>query len=104
VPLYCSDSGVINCAAVESSAYSTIFGIPLSYGILVWFIVAIALLLASQRHKRVSMPGSAWNVLGAGGAAYSLISMLALAEICEYCIILDGILIAICVITLHGMD
>ncbi len=94
IPLYCTTSDFINCQTVETSIYSKVFGVPITYGGVAWFVVAMLLFFAA-RSKRIKMIAPLWYVLGMGAAAYSLLSMYALARICEYCILLDTVLIAI---------
>ena len=86
--LYCSDSGVIDCASVLGSRFGVVGGIPLSiYGV-IWFSVAIFLM------ARDSSIGKVWAVLGVGEVAYSITAMSFIGRICLYCTSVDLIVIA----------
>ena len=101
VPLLCPSTGVINCAAVASSAYAYVFGIPLAYIVLFWFIVALFLLFMVRPVKALKPVRTFWYVAGIGGMLYSVISMYAIHEICIYCTLLDVILVAIFALTVY---
>ena len=92
--LYCNNSGIINCQAVTTSRFSNILGVPIALMGLVWFAAAIVLLFA---YKRLLVP---WQYLGILGAAYSITAMASLGEICEYCSLLDALLIISAIIVL----
>ncbi len=98
-PLYCSVSNIINCQKVESSSYSVVLGIPLAYGGIAWFTIAITLFLF-RKNGMVRKLASIWYVLGIGAAAYSLLSMYNVGAICEYCLVSDAIFVAIGVLEL----
>ena len=86
--LYCSNSGIINCQAVTTSKFSTVIGIPIALLGLVWFIVAI---IAFAAIPKLLVP---WQYLGILGMVYSVSSMAVLGEICEYCSLLDLMLLS----------
>ena len=98
VPLYCSTSGLINCAGLLNSTYAVIFGIPLAYYALFWFAVSFVLVIITHRFKKLELARDFWLAVGIGAAAYSLAVMFILKEICEYCFVLDIILVTIFVI------
>ncbi|MEM3841091.1 MAG: vitamin K epoxide reductase family protein [Candidatus Micrarchaeaceae archaeon] len=85
--LYCSNSGIVNCQEVTTSRFSTILGVPIALMGLVWFVVAFILLVA---YKKFLVP---WQFLGIMGAAYSISAMASLGKICEYCSLLDALLL-----------
>ena len=97
--LYCNNSGIINCQAVTTSRFSEILGVPIAIMGLIWFIVAIVLLLARQKLLEY------WEYLGILAAVYSIASMAALGEICEYCSLLDALLIISAIVVIgYGID
>lgn len=100
--LYCSTSGTVNCSSVITSAYSSVLGIPLAYASLVWFVLSILLFFAGMRRERLLKARNAWYVLGVGAAIYSILSMYSLSAICEYCALLDAMLIAIAGLALYA--
>ncbi|MGC8537823.1 MAG: vitamin K epoxide reductase family protein [Candidatus Micrarchaeia archaeon] len=93
-PLVCSSSGIIDCAKVLSSAdpYSSIFGVPLAFYALAWFMISIVV-FAAKRSKL--MP---WYFTGLIGAIYSVFAMSMIGNICIYCSILDATLVSIAVV------
>lgn len=98
-PLYCTVSGVVNCWTVESSSYSVAFGIPIAYAGVAWFAVALALFLL-RRRPSIGKASGVWYVLGIGAAVYSLLSMYSVGAICEYCLLSDVVLVAVCAMEL----
>ena len=89
-PLVCAQAGLINCHSVITSSYSVVLGIPLSVYAIVWFLVAIALLYVKNDDIRFI-----WYVFGIGAVIYSLSSMYMLKEICEYCLLIDIVVVAL---------
>ncbi len=86
LPLYCPEGGIVNCVQVTTSAYSTVAGIPIALGGLVWFIglgVLVFLL------PKIKVFRNIWIMLGLAGVAYSIVGQAILGEICEYCVLLD---------------
>ena len=92
--LYCSNSGIINCQAVTTSRFSVIAGIPIALLGLVWFVVAI---IAFAAVPKLLVP---WQYFGILGMAYSVSSMAVLGEICEYCSLLDLMLLGSAIMVL----
>lgn len=101
VQLYCSTTGTVNCSSVITSTYSTVLGIPLAYASLTWFAISLALFFVAIKRDRLLKLRNAWYVLGIGAAVYSTLSMYTLSEICEYCALLDVILVAIAGLVLY---
>jgi uncharacterized membrane protein len=99
VPLYCGTKGAIDCSSVLLSKYAFVFGIPLVYYVVFWFVVSLVLIIATHKHKKIEGFRDFWLAVGIGGAVYSLAAMYVLGTLCEYCLILDGILIIIFAIT-----
>ncbi len=97
LPLFCPHTKTVNCASVLASSYAFVFGIPLAFYALVWFLIAMLFFVMKARDAR-----NIWFVMGLGGVIYSVSSMSALGEICIYCSALDIILIAIAVLGLYS--
>ncbi|MEM0149719.1 MAG: vitamin K epoxide reductase family protein [Candidatus Micrarchaeaceae archaeon] len=98
-PLVCSSSGVINCAKVLSPTdpYSMIFGVPLAFYALAWFIISAAI-FATRKNKLTP-----WYFTGLIGAIYSLAAMSIIGNICIYCSLLDATLIALAAVAFFTM-
>ncbi len=92
--LYCSNSGIINCQAVTTSKLSTVIGIPIALLGLIWFAVAI---MAFVAFPKLLAP---WQYLGILGMVYSISGMAILGEICEYCSLLDAMLLGSAIMVL----
>ena len=88
--LYCPSNGVIDCALVLKSIYSTIFGIPLALLASAWFITM--LLLFQSKNKTSLAIAPIWLMLGLGGIAYSITAQFLLGKVCIYCLSIDTII------------
>lgn len=90
VPLVCSTNGVVNCERVLSSSYSSVAGVPLSAGGIVWFTVTAALgavALARAPEPRWLQPAQVvWSLLGLVTVLYLVgVEVLALGVLCAWC-------------------
>lgn len=88
--LVCPQVGVENCAAVLTSAYSTVLGIPIAVLGLVWFIVLFAMCLKGIK----GIPRDIWLIMGSIAVAWSVCAMVLLQKLCIYCTALDLLIIA----------
>lgn len=95
--LACFQSAIIDCAAVITSVYSTVFGVPLAIYAFAWFVGAFLL----ARFLRKSTITGIWFLIGIGGIFYSFFSMYMLGKICVYCLSLD-VIITISIFLLFG--
>ncbi|MGH7722126.1 MAG: vitamin K epoxide reductase family protein [Candidatus Dormibacteria bacterium] len=93
IPLVCSSSGVVDCAAVTGSAYSVVPGtsLPITIPGILWFVVsgALAGLAALRVHDE---PGwlrplhAGWALLGLLAALYLVyVEVVRLHRLCEWC-------------------
>lgn len=96
--LVCTEGSVINCSAVLTSSFSSIFGVPLAVLALFWFAVAIALEYKKNSVRKV------WAILGIAGFAYSIAAMSMLGKICLYCSTIDAILLIYIVLIFRRGD
>jgi uncharacterized membrane protein len=90
VPLVCSTTGVVNCERVLSSPYSSVAGVPISAGGMVWFVVAGALVVPALMRR--AEPGwlqpaqVVWSLLGLVTVIYLVgVEALALGVLCAWC-------------------
>jgi uncharacterized membrane protein len=90
LPLYCPDSGIVNCLQVTTSAYSEVAGIPIALGGVVWFAGFGVLILALPKVKVLR---NIWFILALGAVAYSFVGQALLGTICIYCELLDAMLL-----------
>jgi uncharacterized membrane protein len=104
-PLVCSTNGIVNCERVLSSGYSTVAGVPLSVGGIVWF--AVTLLLASLALVRRPEPGwlqpaqVLWGLLGLATVLYLVgVEAVALGVICAWCTALHVLIVTSLLIAL----
>lgn len=91
--LICPTLGIINCASVVTSSFSVIIGIPLAIYGLIWFIVQMFLFFINNYDIKFF-----WNIIGLLGVTYSVSAMFLLGKICEYCTVLDILIILIAVL------
>jgi uncharacterized membrane protein len=94
LPLYCPESGIVNCVQVTTSAYSTVAGIPIALGGVVWFAVMGVIVFGLPGMKVIR---NIWYIFALGAVAYSAIGQALLGEICIYCCVLDALLL-LCVV------
>jgi uncharacterized membrane protein len=90
LPLYCPEGGVINCTQVVTSVYSTVAGIPIALGGLAWFIALGVLVFWAPKLNAVR---NIWIIFGLVAVAYSIVGQALLGEICEYCVLLDSMIV-----------
>lgn len=99
VPLACSSSGVVNCERVLSSAYSSVAGVPISVGGIVWFAVSVglALMVVIRRTEPVWLQPAqiGWSLLGLLTVFYLVgVEALALGVLCAWCTGLHALIVA----------
>jgi uncharacterized membrane protein len=99
VPLVCSTSGLVNCERVLSSPYSSVAGIPISAGGLIWFAVSGALgalALGTNGEPVWLQPAQViWSLLGLAMVLYLVgVEVLALGVICAWCTALHVLILA----------
>jgi len=96
--LVCPNAGVIDCARVLGSSYSSILGVPLAFIGLVWG--AGMLLLYLKRNGISEFMAPIWYLLGILGVVYSFSAQYLIGKICIYCTTLD---ISIIILVLLGI-
>ncbi len=80
IPLYCSNSGVVNCERVLTSIYSTTFGIPNSYWGIAFFVAVIVLIYLKKPILLFLLSG-----VGVGFVVYFIYLEYTIGSICIYC-------------------
>lgn len=95
VPLYCSESGIINCAQVTTSPESVLFGVPVAYYGVLWFAVMLLLQLwnggAPAQTARLL-----WVVGGVASVFYLLYNELfIIGAICLWCSVVHLLVLTI---------
>lgn len=89
VTLACSDTGLIDCAKVTSSVYSSILGVPLAVLGLIFFIVILPLQLPVAWRSRNKLIRMGRLVFVAVGIPFILwlvyVELFKLNAICLYC-------------------
>lgn len=88
-PLACATTGVIDCASVTHSSYSTVAGLPVSLLGLIWFALVGACSLMTSRAAAGAQWLGAQMTLAIGGLGFALYLVYAelvqLHRICEWC-------------------
>lgn len=87
---YCPEGGIINCEQVTTSALSTVAGVPIALAGLVWFLGLGVLVFLIPK---VKVARNIWIIFGLGGVIYSIAGQAILGLICEYCMLLDILII-----------
>lgn len=100
VPLDCPDKGIINCANVLNSKYSTILGVPNAVLGLVFF--AAELLVIKKYFGKDEM--LLFNGIGMVFVAYYLLSEYMIGNICLFCTGVHACVLALFIISLLHKD
>lgn len=96
VPLACSAGGVVDCEQVTTSAESMVGPVPVAVLGVVWFGLAIALVLS--RARRLQM---VWAVLGLLAVFYLVYAELFLiGALCSWCTAVHFIVVVLFLLTL----
>ncbi len=96
-PVACPDSGVINCAKVLSSPYSTIFGIPLGLIGLVFFAIEL-FMLGRTSYENLML----FNIIGIATVFYLLYVEYVLGSICLFCTVVHILVTVLLVLSVYG--
>ncbi|HVC57923.1 MAG TPA: vitamin K epoxide reductase family protein [Candidatus Acidoferrales bacterium] len=87
--LICPSSGLIDCEQVLGSVYSTVMGVPIAIGGIIWFLGTFFL-----ADMKPGVMRNVWLILGIGGLVYSVTAMNEIGKICIYCSSLDAMIVA----------
>lgn len=103
-PLVCTTSGLVNCERVLTSGYSSLLGIPVSVGGIVWFTVTGLLglvgVLRDPEPLLLQPAQIVWALLGLATVIYLVgVEVLALGVICAWCTALHVLILATLLIT-----
>ncbi len=87
--LACSDKGLFNCAAVTTSSYSHILGLPVAVLGLVYFAAMVPLLVPAawrSPNRYLRLARLAASVVGIGMVLWLVyVELVKLGAVCEYC-------------------
>jgi uncharacterized membrane protein len=99
VPLYCSNSGAVNCEQVLTSPQSVVLGLPVAAWGLAWFIVAVWLLWGGGGAGWRAQAANLWTVVGAITVVYLVYTeLIVIGKICLWCTSIHVIVLAIFVL------
>ena len=96
--LACPNAGIIDCATVLTSGYSSIFGIPIAFLGFAWSVVL--LYIFARRNGTSSFLAPIWYMIGILAVIYSFSAQYLIRKICIYCTTLD---ISIIILVLIGI-
>lgn len=94
--LFCPDNGtfgIVNCAAVLTSKYSYVFGMPLAGLAAIWFALLIVLFALRRRSNLLNTLATYLEIAGILAVAYSAYAMHSIGKVCIYCSSIDLILL-----------
>ena len=105
VPLVCTSSGVVNCERVLSSSYSTVAGVPVSVGGIIWFAVmggmGLMALLRSSEPRLLQPLQILWAFLGLMTVVYLVgVEVLALGVLCIWCTSLHALIFSALILSI----
>ena len=87
--LYCPEGSLINCEQVVTSSLSTVGGIPISIGGIVWCLVLLLFVLFNKD----GVVRNIWLIFGLGAVLYSISGQIVIGKICVFCTLLDAIIL-----------
>ena len=85
---FCDLSTTVSCSFVNSSVYSTLFHVPVSYLGLLWFLITLLLAWKAKRNDTLSPLLLSWSVAGVLFVIYTLIAEFLLKALCPLCTVL----------------
>ncbi|MEM3883848.1 VKOR family protein [Candidatus Micrarchaeum sp.] len=85
--LACPNTGIIDCATVLTSGYSSVFGVPLALLGLIWSVVL--LFIFAKRNAASEFLAPIWYMVGILAVVYSFSAQYLIGKICIYCTTLD---------------
>ncbi len=94
----CDFTSTISCSTVNTSIYSSIFYVPVALVGLIWFILALVMLL---RVGKAHMEGAflLWAIVGVLGIPYLVWAEFVLGVICPFCTVIHVILVLLLVLS-----
>ena len=98
IPLACSTSGPVNCEQVTSSPQSMIAGLPVALFGVLWFGVALLLLVADRGEPRreLVLARLAWTTAGLAVVLYLIYAELFLiGALCAWCTAVHALVIGL---------
>jgi uncharacterized membrane protein len=104
--LVCSVGGVVDCAKVTTSSWAYLFGIPVAVLGLVFFLVALVLVLPATWRRsdlRLDRARLAWFTVGLGMVLYLVwAELFRIGAICSWCTVVHGITFALWAVVMFG--
>lgn len=102
--LACSDSGVVNCLKVTTSAQSKVFGVPVALLGLLFFVAMVPLCLPrAWASPRLDTPRLAASAVGVAFVLYLLYAELfVIGNICLWCTAVHAVALALFGVLLFG--
>jgi protein-disulfide isomerase len=96
---FCNMGGVINCDAVLTSRYGTVFGVPVAaLGLLAFGVGALLALPGALGARRAGLADLALLALASGSLAYALVLLViagaVIGHACVLCLAMDALAIA----------
>jgi uncharacterized membrane protein len=104
VPLACAANGVVNCERVLTSSFSSVVGVPLAVGGIVWFaalaLLALPALLRAQEPVWLQPTQVLWSLAGLATVLYLIgVETLGLGVLCLWCTVLHVLIMAVVLIS-----
>lgn len=97
--LACSDSGLVNCASVTTSAYSTLLGVPVALLGLVYFAATLAAWLLVGRRLPPVTRARAVAVVSGVGVLFVLwlvwAELVGVGRICLWCTVVHVVVVSV---------
>ena len=105
VPLYCSQSGLVDCARVTTSPSSVVAGVPVAYAGVLWFAVMAALLVPAAGGRLTGQARLLWSAAG----VLAVLSLLAaelyvIGALCLWCSAVHLLVLLIFALTVRFPD
>lgn len=104
--LACSVGGVVDCAKVTTSSWAYVFGIPVAFLGLFFFVVTLALVLPSTWRRPepwLDRLRLAWMTVGLGMVLYLVwAEFFQIGAICSWCTVVHVVTFALWAVVLFG--
>lgn len=82
---WCDLSETISCSAVKESFFSELFGLPLAFYGMLWFLVLIYLSISKLKQRNQVKYLLGWNILGLLFVTYFIFAEIRIKSICPLC-------------------
>jgi len=96
----CDITAAVSCTVVNSGIYSTIFGIPVAFYGVLWFLILGIFSWKSGQDKKAIPKLLGWNILGMAFVLYFVYLEYLLSRICPFCTVVHILVVLSLIISI----